>query len=67
MSHENNKESNYDLGSDLLTIILYSPRGLSNVGPHGVPSPMNVSKSQGGAKVPTFEPQDTIKIRLIIQ
>ena len=33
---------------------------------HGVPSPTHVSKSQHGGKVPTFEPQVTIEIWLII-
>ena len=36
------------------------------VGLPGVPSPTHVSKSQHGGKVPTFEPQETIKIWLII-
>ena len=31
-----------------------------------VPSPTHVSKSQHGGKVPTFEPQESIKIRYII-
>ena len=31
-----------------------------------VPSPTHISKSQHGGKVPTFEPQETIKIWIII-
>ena len=33
---------------------------------HGVPSHTHISKSQHGGKVPTSEPQETIKIQLII-
>ena len=45
---------------------LLIPRDYIRAGSHGVPSPTYVSKSQHGGKVPTFEPQETIKIKLII-
>jgi hypothetical protein len=44
----------------------YSATILIRAGSHEVPSPTHVSKSQRGGKVPTFEPQETIEIFLII-
>jgi hypothetical protein len=41
-------------------------RSQVRAGSHGVPSPTHDSKSQHVVEAPTFEPQETIKIWLII-
>ena len=56
------------LSSDMRTVVVKDSEDTLRAGSHGsqVPSPTHVSKSQHGGKVPTFEPQETIKIWLII-